>query len=96
MDIQDSPAVIKKVPEAFWDKLHASAVKEALCSHRILASNCCSTNIVYLCGCIACGTTGGPLKARCSKHRMQGGDLKKYKFYNPRSLALCSLSLSFQ
>ncbi len=84
MDIQDRSAVIKKVPAVFWNKLKSSAVKSALRSRMIPASNCRSTNIVYLCGCVACGAyyvgeTGGPLNVRCSKHRMQQDDLKKHE-----------------
>jgi hypothetical protein len=83
MDIQDRCAVIKKVPAVFWNKLKSSAAKAALSSREIPASNCRSTNIVYLCGCVTCGAyyvgeTGGPLNVRCSKHRMQRDDLKKH------------------
>jgi hypothetical protein len=83
MNIEDSSVVITKVPEVFWKNVQSS-VKTALCSLEIPTSSCRSANVVYLCGCVACGAyyvgeTGRSLNVRCSKHRLQRDDLKKHE-----------------
>ncbi len=83
-DITDASTIITNVPSVFWNKLPCAALQDTLSSLPLPTSNCRSTNIVYLCGCIACGMyyvgeTGGSLNRRCSRHRMQLVDLKKYK-----------------
>jgi hypothetical protein len=78
-------SVVKTVPDCFWNKLNASDARRGrLQSLKIPASNCDTKNLVYLCGCTACGVyyvgkTGDTLNKRCSKHRSQPADAEKFK-----------------
>jgi hypothetical protein len=83
-DIKDEKKILK-IPEVFWNKLEENdSRRKKLQEIKIPNSSCASKNLVYLCGCTACGIfyvgeTGDTLNRRCSKHRSQPTDAEKYR-----------------
>ncbi len=69
-DIQGE-AVIKEIPEKILSSLPDSdSRKKHLLEVRVPTAGCSSTNLVYICGCVQCGTfyigeTGNSLNQHC-------------------------------